>query len=132
MAKIHSTLITKSDIIPEDRLSIPIKKESIQHAVENKQNQLIITPPYSTAALGTLYNMNVYHKRCCLVKAGITVRLGFSLINTLKRQIVRKMMSIKKQRISLKLILKSFTIYNLIMKFLEMDMESWSGMGKVK
>lgn len=80
-SKIQSTLITKSDNIPSSKPSIEIKKDSAQPTVENQQNQLIITPPYDTAALATLYNMNAYHKRCCLVKAGVTVRLGFSLFD---------------------------------------------------
>lgn len=79
MSKIHSTLLTKSDNIPDNKLSIKIKKDSDQTTIENRQSQWVIIPPYDTSALATLYNMNAYHKRCCLVKAGVTVRLGFSI-----------------------------------------------------
>lgn len=78
MSKIKATVISKNSSIPENKSSIPIGKESKQTPAEN-QNQMILTPPYDTSALALLYDMNAYHKRCCLVKAGITVRLGFSL-----------------------------------------------------
>lgn len=77
--KIYSSLLIKSDVIPESKSSVALKKESVQPEAENKQGQLLLTPPYDTAALATLYNLNAYHKRCCLVKAGVTVRLGFSI-----------------------------------------------------
>lgn len=76
---VTATIITKNGAMPGDKLSIPLKKESKQEAVENKNNEMLLTPPYSTGALATLFNENTYHKRCCLVKAGITVRLGFTL-----------------------------------------------------
>lgn len=79
MSKIQSSLLIKSDTIPTNKSSVELKKESAQPIVENQLNQLILTPPYDTAALATLYNLNAYHKRCCLVKAGVTVRLGFSI-----------------------------------------------------
>lgn len=79
MSKVKATVIQKNSAIPEDKSVIPIGKESKQEPVENQQNELLLTPPYSPAALATLYNENSYHKRCCLVKAGITVRLGFTL-----------------------------------------------------
>lgn len=80
MSKIKATVISKNSSIPENKSSIPIGKESKQKPVEN-QNQLLLSPPYDTGALALLYDMNAYHKRCCLVKAGITTRLGFSLTN---------------------------------------------------
>lgn len=78
MSKIKATVISKNSAIPENKSTIPIEKESKQTPAEN-QNQMLLTPPYDTSALALLYDMNAYHKRCCLVKAGITVRLGFSL-----------------------------------------------------
>jgi len=79
MTKIKATVISKNSSIPENKNSLPIGKESKQKPVENSQNELLLSPPYNTNALAMLYNMNAYHKRCCLVKAGITTRVGFSL-----------------------------------------------------
>ena len=79
MTKVKATVIAKDGNIPTNKSSIPLNKESKQTDVENRQNELIVVPPYDVSALATLFNMNAYHKRCCLVKAGITVRPGFTL-----------------------------------------------------
>jgi len=76
MSKVHSTLINKFNI--QDKPSVQLKKESIQDDAENKSNMLI-TPPYDTSGLAKLYDMNAYHQRCCLVKAGVTTRLGYTI-----------------------------------------------------
>jgi PBSX family phage portal protein len=79
MAKIKSALIAKSSNIPENKTSIALQKESVQETADKKL--ITYDVPYSFEALAQLYDMNSYHSRCCKVKAGVTVLLGFSINN---------------------------------------------------
>jgi PBSX family phage portal protein len=75
MSKIKSALLMKGSM-PGNQMSI--QKESSQGKADDKL-AYVVSPPYSMTALSELYDMNSYHSRCCKVKAGVAVLLGYSI-----------------------------------------------------
>jgi len=89
MGKVNSVLLA-NNLLPgntdpvraakklRDNKSISIKKDSAQKNADD-ENGIVIYPPYENEALAELFDMNSYHSRCCKVKAGVTVLLGYSI-----------------------------------------------------
>ncbi|MFO7446221.1 MAG: phage portal protein [Ignavibacteriaceae bacterium] len=77
MTKIKSALLMKGSL-PANTSPVFLQKESSQKNADDK-TAIVLAPPYSFQALSELYDMNSYHSRCCKVKAGVTVLLGYSI-----------------------------------------------------